>query len=181
MQEEGRNGSAGTASGANPGEADGTLKASPTAVDSGGTVTLTWSSTNATDLDLEPGIGKVAPQGSTSTNRDPIHDVYDYGQRTGRHGHGDSQRVGFSASPCTRAGAAAGFQRAIRSKRERRIFRFQQVGHSRRRARCVDERRGVSEVLFQIRVTIEGHCDERGSTEYNLGLASGARKPQRII
>src|SRR5271168_5630811 len=43
------------------------LKASPTSVDSGGTVTLTWSSTNATDLDLQPGIGKVAPQGKTST------------------------------------------------------------------------------------------------------------------
>ena len=28
----------------------------------------------------------------------------------------------------------------------------------------------------QIRVTIEGHCDERGSTEYNIGL--GERRAQ---
>src|SRR5579863_637923 len=45
-----------------------TLNASPTTVDPGQTVTLSWSSTNATDLDIEPGIGKVAPQGSTPTN-----------------------------------------------------------------------------------------------------------------
>jgi peptidoglycan-associated lipoprotein len=30
----------------------------------------------------------------------------------------------------------------------------------------------------QIKVTIEGHCDERGSTEYNLGL--GERRAQAV-
>src|SRR5580698_478417 len=45
-----------------------TLNASPTSVNAGGTVTLSWSSTNATDLDIEPSIGKVAPQGSTPAN-----------------------------------------------------------------------------------------------------------------
>src|SRR6202167_3282075 len=45
-----------------------TLNASPSSVSSGGTVTLSWSSTNATDLDIEPGVGKVTPQGSTPVN-----------------------------------------------------------------------------------------------------------------
>src|SRR5271166_2507881 len=45
-----------------------TLNASPTRVNPGQTVTLSWSSTNATDLDIEPGIGKIAPQGSTPAN-----------------------------------------------------------------------------------------------------------------
>ena len=31
-------------------------------------MTLSWSSTSATDLDIEPGVGKVAPQGSTPVN-----------------------------------------------------------------------------------------------------------------
>src|SRR5580698_8170210 len=47
-----------------------TLNASPTSVNPGQTVTLGWSSTNATDLDIEPGVGKVAPQGSTPVNPD---------------------------------------------------------------------------------------------------------------
>ena len=45
-----------------------TLNASPSSINPGQTVTLSWSSTNATDLDIEPGVGKVAPQGSTPVN-----------------------------------------------------------------------------------------------------------------
>lgn len=42
------------------------LSAVPNTVEKGQSVTLTWSSQNATDLDLEPGVGKVQAQGSTS-------------------------------------------------------------------------------------------------------------------
>ena len=45
-----------------------TLNASPTSVKSGDTVTLSWTSTDATDLDIEPGVGKVTAQGSTPVN-----------------------------------------------------------------------------------------------------------------
>lgn len=45
-----------------------TLNAAPSAVNPGQTVTLSWSSTSATDLDIEPGVGKVSPQGSTPVN-----------------------------------------------------------------------------------------------------------------
>src|SRR6202789_1390209 len=44
------------------------LNASPTSVKSGDTVTLSWTSTDATDADIEPGVGKVALQGSTPVN-----------------------------------------------------------------------------------------------------------------
>src|SRR5271156_2515210 len=45
-----------------------TLNAAPSSVKSGDTVTLSWTSTDATDLDIEPGVGKVAVQGSTPVN-----------------------------------------------------------------------------------------------------------------
>src|ERR1700690_3563786 len=45
-----------------------TLNAAPASIRPGQTVTLSWSSTSATDLDIEPGVGKVAPQGSTPVN-----------------------------------------------------------------------------------------------------------------
>ena len=41
------------------------LSASPTSVQAGQPVTLTWSSTNATSITLEPLVGPVATQGST--------------------------------------------------------------------------------------------------------------------
>src|SRR5690348_1960446 len=37
-----------------------TINASPETVNSGQSVTLSWSSTNATDLSIDPGVGKVA-------------------------------------------------------------------------------------------------------------------------
>ena len=40
------------------------LNASPASAQAGQPVTLTWSSTNATSITLEPSIGRVAPQGS---------------------------------------------------------------------------------------------------------------------
>src|SRR5271157_2001878 len=42
-----------------------TLQASPSSIQKGESVTLTWSSTNATELKLEPALGTVAPEGST--------------------------------------------------------------------------------------------------------------------
>ena len=42
-----------------------TLQAAPTSIQKGESATLTWSSTNATQLTLEPGLGTVAPEGSS--------------------------------------------------------------------------------------------------------------------
>jgi hypothetical protein len=41
------------------------LRASPASAQAGQPVTLTWSSTNATSINLEPSVGPVATQGST--------------------------------------------------------------------------------------------------------------------
>jgi hypothetical protein len=42
------------------------LSASPASTQAGQLVTLTWSSTNATSITLEPSVGRVAAQGSTT-------------------------------------------------------------------------------------------------------------------
>ena len=42
------------------------LTAEPSTVEKGQSVTLSWTSQNATDLTLDPGVGKVQAQGSTS-------------------------------------------------------------------------------------------------------------------
>ena len=69
-----------------------TLNASPSSVNSGQTVTLSWSSTNATDLDIEPGVGKVAPQGSTPVNPTESTTLHNYCHGRGRKRHGKRQR-----------------------------------------------------------------------------------------
>src|SRR5215475_3930586 len=42
-----------------------TLQANPTSVNKGDASTLSWSSTNATQLTISPEVGAVAPEGST--------------------------------------------------------------------------------------------------------------------
>jgi hypothetical protein len=49
-----------------------TLGADRSSIESGQSVNLTWTSINATDVDIEPGVGKVAVTGSTSVSpREP--------------------------------------------------------------------------------------------------------------
>lgn len=49
-----------------------TLNADQSLIESGQSVTLRWTSLNATDVDIEPGVGKVALAGSTSVSpREP--------------------------------------------------------------------------------------------------------------
>src|SRR3972149_1631360 len=43
-----------------------TLRATPSVIEQGQSTPLSWNSTNATELRLEPGPGSVGPQGSTS-------------------------------------------------------------------------------------------------------------------
>src|SRR5882724_3288561 len=42
-----------------------TLQANPTSLNKGDATTLSWSSTNATQLSIAPEVGAVAPEGST--------------------------------------------------------------------------------------------------------------------
>ena len=49
-----------------PSPVTATLTANPTNVEKGKSTTLSWSSKNATELDLEPGVGKVPAEGSKS-------------------------------------------------------------------------------------------------------------------
>src|SRR5439155_15288016 len=51
-----------------PGPPSCTLTAEPASVDMGKSVTLTWTSENATTLDIEPGLGKQLVQGSVSVS-----------------------------------------------------------------------------------------------------------------
>ena len=153
-----------------------TLNASPSSIQSGGTVTLTWSSTNATDLDLEPGIGKVAPEGKTSTtaNNSTTYTI----TATGPGGRATATAsVSVEAAPApppppAQPGIAELFSQNVKDA-------FYDFNKSDVRADAREALTKDAEFLrsySQVRVTIEGHCDERGSTEYNLGL--GERRAQ---
>ena len=155
-----------------------TLNASPASVTSGQTVTLSWSSTNATDLDLGPGVGKVAPEGSTPVT--PSQSTTFTITATGPGGSADaSARVDVTtAAPMAEQPAAAApnvselFEQNVKDA-------FFDFNKSDVRSDARDALTKDAEFLRtypEVKVSLEGHCDERGSTEYNLGL--GARRSE---
>lgn len=153
-----------------------TLSASPSSVRPGESATLSWSSTNATDLSIDNGVGKVAPQGSTPVTP-PASTTYTI-TATGPGGSNTASATVSVSSPAAEAPAAAApnlselFDQNIKDA----FFDFNKstIRDDAREALTKD-----AEFLRSypdIRITIEGHCDERGSTEYNIGL--GQRRAQ---
>lgn len=154
-----------------------TLNASPTSINPGDSVTLTWSSTNATDLDIEPGIGKVAPEGNTTAS--PTSSTTYTITATGPGGSATASAnvsVNTPSAPPPAAPSQPSIAELFSQNVKDAFFDFNK---SDIRADARDGLTRTAEFLRsypQLRVTIEGHCDERGSTEYNLGL--GERRAQ---
>lgn len=148
-----------------------TLNATPASIQPGQTSTLSWSSTSATDLDIEPGVGKVSPQGSTpvTPNQSTTYTI----TATGSGGSTTaSAHVDVAAAAAENNGPTATpnlsdlFSQNIKDA-------FFEYDKSELRQDARDALTKDAEFLRsypQARISIEGHCDERGSTEYNLGL-----------
>lgn len=153
-----------------------TLNASPASVNKGETVTLSWSSTNAMDLNIDPGVGKVAPEGSTPvTPSEPT--IYTI-TATGPGGSATASAsvmvnvAGPPVQPVAQPSVSELFDQNVKDA----FFDFNKsdIREDAREALTKD-----AEFLRSypaVHVSIEGHCDERGSEEYNLSL--GERRAQ---
>lgn len=155
-----------------------TLTASSTNLNKGDSATLTWSSTNATQLNLTPGLGTVSPEGSTKVTPDSST-TYTI-TATGPGGSADaSVNITVTTPPPPRVEPKTPeptieelFAREVKDA-------YFDYNKSDIRADARGALTQTGEFLKkypQIKVTIEGHCDERGSTEYNIAL--GDRRAQ---
>lgn len=141
------------------------LRANPTMIERGGSSTLEWTSTNATDLDLGPGIGKVEPSGSTRVS--PTESTTYSITAKGPGGEvKDSARITVTVPPPPPPKPAP----KPELKLEDAYFDFDKsdIRPDAREALAKDVQ--MLRDYPNVRVLIEGHCDERGSEEYNLGL-----------
>jgi len=149
-----------------------TLNASPASITPGQTVTLSWSSTNATDLEIGPGLGKVAPQGSTPVN--PTQSTTYTITATGAGGSATataSVEVGAAQAPPPQAPAAQPSLSELFDQNVKDAYYDLDRSDLREDARAALTKDAEFLRSYpEVKVSIEGHCDERGSTEYNLGL-----------
>jgi peptidoglycan-associated lipoprotein len=146
------------------------LQASSNIIQRGESVTLTWSSTNATSLTLSPGIGNVSAEG---TQRVTPQDSITYTlTATGPGGSADANvRITVSAPPPPVAKAPEPTLQQLFDREVRDAYFDYDKADVRPDARdALSKTAQFLRSYPQVKVVLEGHCDERGSTEYNLAL-----------
>jgi peptidoglycan-associated lipoprotein len=147
-----------------------TLSANPSTIQKGDSSTLTWSSTNATQLTIAPDVGTVNAEGSTKVS--PA-DSTDYTiTATGPGGSANATaHITVNAPPPPPAPAPQENPTDIFNREHQDAFFDFNKSDIRPDARdALQKDADLLRNYPQIRVNIEGHCDERGSTEYNLAL-----------
>jgi peptidoglycan-associated lipoprotein len=146
------------------------LQASSTSVQRGEAVTLNWSSTNANSLNLSPGIGAVAAQGTQRVN--PQDSITYTITASGPGGSADANvHITVTLPPppppvVHEPSIQELFDRDVKDA----YFDYDKADIR------TDARDALSQTAQflrsnpQVKIVVEGHCDERGSTEYNLAL-----------
>src|SRR4029077_7660024 len=147
------------------------LQANPTSVNKGDSSTLSWTSTDATQLTISPDVGAVTAQGSTKESP-PDSTTYTI-TASGPGGSADSSvRVTVAAPPPPPPPQPTGptdielFMKEVRDA----YFDFNKADIRADAREALGKTADFLRAHPQMKATIEGHCDERGSTEYNLVL-----------
>jgi len=159
-----------------PAEPTVTINANVASVNPGETVTLTWSSTNATDLSIAPDVGKVAPEGST-----PVTPTTSTTYQITASGPGGSATASVhitvnTPQPPPAPAPTASLDELFTANVKDAFFDFNSSDLRPDGRQALTKTAEFLRSYPQVRIRIEGYCDERGSTEYNLGL--GERRAQ---
>jgi len=147
------------------------LSANPNTVEKGQATTLTWQTTNANDVSID-GIGPVDPNGSKSVT--PADSTTYRLTAKGAGGTQDATaRVTVNApAPPTQAAPSLTEQQLFAQSVKDIYFEYDKADIRPDQQAPLQADAQFLQQHPNIRITIEGHCDERGSTEYNLALGT---------
>ena len=146
-----------------------TFSADPASINKGQSARLTWTTTDANNVSISPEVGAVTPQGSTTVT--PADSTTYTITASGPGGNVDATAritVNIPAPPPVVHEDTFGdlFLKEVRDA-------YFDYDSAEIRSDARDALQKTAEFLKkypQARIVIEGHCDERGSTEYNLAL-----------
>ena len=147
-------------------------------------MTLTWESRNAATLDIQPGIGSVTPVASGSRQVTPASSVTYEVTATGPGGKiSDTLRITVNDPPPAAAAAPRGGPSvapppALNLTAQQLFDRdMQPINFDYDKSDIREDQKGKLQTATaymkanpNVRITIEGNTDERGSEEYNLAL-----------
>ncbi len=149
------------------------LTADPATIEKGQSTTLTWQTSDATDVSIDT-LGSVQPNGSQSVS--PSESTT---YRLAAKGPGGTQeataRVTVTAPPHPTPGPPPAQPNVSEQQLFEQNIKDAFFDYDKYDIRSDAQQALTTDAAFLkenpgIKFTIEGHCDERGSTEYNLAL-----------
>jgi peptidoglycan-associated lipoprotein len=146
-----------------------TLQASPATINKGDSATLSWNSTDATQLSIAPEVGAVTAQGSTKVT--PADSTTYTITASGPGGSASATAsVTVNAPPPVEQPKGPTDAELWDKGVHDAYFDYDKADLRPDARTAITKTADFLKSYPQIKVRIEGHCDERGSTEYNLGL-----------
>jgi peptidoglycan-associated lipoprotein len=147
------------------------ISVSPNSVQAGQSASLTWQTSNATDVSID-GIGAVQPNGSQSVTPTDSITYHLVAKGTGGSQEATARlTVTQPPPPAPPPAAPTVTDEDLFSQNIKDVY----FDYDKSDVRADQQSSVQADIAFlnahtNISLTIEGHCDERGSTEYNLAL-----------
>jgi len=145
------------------------ISVSPNSVQAGQSASLTWQTSNATDVSID-GIGAVQANGSQSVS--PTDSTTYHLVAKGAGGTQEaSARLTVTQAPPPPQPQPSASEEELFSQNVKDVY----FDYDKSDVRGDQQSSIQADVAFlnahaNVNVTVEGHCDERGSTEYNIAL-----------
>ena len=152
-----------------PASPTASISVDPNSIQTGQSATLSWQTTNATDVSID-GIGAVQPSGSQQVS--PTDSTTYHLTAKGAGGTTDATtRITVTQPPPPPAAPPSASDEELFAQSVKDIY----FDYDKSDLRADQQSSVQADIAFlnqhsNVNVLIEGHCDERGSTEYNLAL-----------
>ena len=146
------------------------ISVDPSSIQTGQSATLTWQTSNATDVSID-GIGAVQPNGSQSVSPSDSTTYHLTAKGTGGTQEATARLTVTQPPPPPPAPTPTVTDEDLFSQNIKDVY----FDYDKSDIRADQQGSIQANVQFlsqhpNINFTIEGHCDERGSTDYNLAL-----------
>ncbi|MGB7730650.1 MAG: peptidoglycan-associated lipoprotein Pal [Candidatus Acidiferrum sp.] len=153
------------------------INADRNSINQGESVKLSWTTTDATNVSIAPEVGAVTPQGSTSVT--PTQSTTYTLTASGAGGSTDATvRVSVNVPAPVAVAPNTSFDELFLKEVRDAYFDYDSAAIRPDAREALQKTADFLKNYPNVHVTIEGHCDERGSTEYNLAL--GQRRANAV-
>jgi peptidoglycan-associated lipoprotein len=147
-----------------------TLQASRSDISRGQSVTLRWSATNATSVNVTPEVGGVAAEGNTNVtpNQSTTYTATAIGP--GGSASATARVTVTIPAPAAAAPRQPSLEELFNKEVQDAFFDYDKASIRDDARSALAKTAEFLRSYPQVAIMIEGHCDERGSTEYNVAL-----------